>query len=57
MAALLVGLSFVMGPIQVLKLYGVPYWVNFIFLSFIYFLVDARLRCLVFVELNNAYLT
>jgi omega-3 fatty acid desaturase (delta-15 desaturase) len=28
MAALLVGLSFVMGPVQVLKLYGVPYWVN-----------------------------
>ena len=30
MAALLVGLSFVMGPIQMLKLYGVPYWVNHI---------------------------
>ena len=28
MAALLVGLSFAMGPIQLLKLYGVPYWVN-----------------------------
>ncbi|CAN6710051.1 unnamed protein product [Malus baccata var. baccata] len=28
MAALLVGLSFTMGPVQVLKLYGVPYWVG-----------------------------
>lgn len=28
MAALLVGLSFVIGPIQMLKLYGIPYWVN-----------------------------
>lgn len=28
MAAMLVGLSFVMGPIQMLKLYGVPYWVG-----------------------------
>lgn len=28
MAALLVGLGFVMGPIQLLKLYGVPYVVN-----------------------------
>jgi hypothetical protein len=28
MAALLVGLSFVMGPVQLLKLYGVPYVVN-----------------------------
>ena len=35
MAALLVGLSFVMGPIQVLKLYGVPYWVNSVFSSFV----------------------
>ncbi|KAJ0789015.1 putative acyl-lipid Delta(12)-acetylenase [Helianthus annuus] len=26
MAALLVGLSFVMGPLQVFKLYGIPYW-------------------------------
>lgn len=31
MAALLVGLGFVMGPIQLLKLYGVPYWVSSIF--------------------------
>lgn len=37
MAALLVGLSFVMGPMQLLKLYGVPYWVNFFHLSFICF--------------------
>ena len=28
MAALLVGLGFVMSPMQLLKLYGVPYWVN-----------------------------
>lgn len=28
MVALLVGLSFVMGPIQLLKLYGVPYMVS-----------------------------
>ncbi|KAL3826118.1 hypothetical protein ACJIZ3_022147 [Penstemon smallii] len=26
MAALLVGLSFVIGPIQMIKLYGLPYW-------------------------------
>ncbi|CAN1303586.1 Omega-3 fatty acid desaturase, chloroplastic [Linum perenne] len=26
MAALLAGLSFVMGPIQIIKLYGIPYW-------------------------------
>ncbi|KDO56666.1 hypothetical protein CISIN_1g012763mg [Citrus sinensis] len=37
MAALLVGLSFVMGPMQLLKLYGLPYWVNFFHLSFICF--------------------
>lgn len=29
MAALLVGLSFVMGPVQLLKLYGIPYSVRF----------------------------
>jgi hypothetical protein len=28
MVALLVGLSFVMGPIQLLNLYGIPYVVN-----------------------------
>ena len=28
MAALLVGLSFVVGPVQLLKLCGVPYWVS-----------------------------
>lgn len=28
MAALLVGLGFVMGPLQLLKLYGIPYWVS-----------------------------
>ncbi|GJU52111.1 hypothetical protein Tco_1221666 [Tanacetum coccineum] len=26
MAALLVGLNFVVGPMQILKLYGIPYW-------------------------------
>ena len=36
MAALLVGLSFVMGSIQMLKLYGVPYWVNYIFSPYIF---------------------
>ena len=30
MAALLVGLSFVMGPVQLLKLYAAPYWVNLV---------------------------
>lgn len=28
MATILVVLGFVTGPIQLLKLYGVPYWVN-----------------------------
>lgn len=28
MATLLVGLAIVMGPLQLLKLYGIPYWVN-----------------------------
>ncbi|KAF5802670.1 putative acyl-lipid Delta(12)-acetylenase [Helianthus annuus] len=28
MATLLVGLSFTMGPLQVLKLHGIPYWVR-----------------------------
>lgn len=30
MAALLGGLAFVMGPVQLLKLYAVPYWVNLV---------------------------
>lgn len=30
MAALLVCLNFVMGPVQMLKLYGIPYWVGLI---------------------------
>jgi omega-3 fatty acid desaturase (delta-15 desaturase) len=34
MAALLVGLGFVMGPIQLIKLYGIPYVVNSIPLLF-----------------------
>ncbi|KAM7526491.1 hypothetical protein LguiA_016393 [Lonicera macranthoides] len=38
MAALLVGLSFVVGPIQMLKLYGVPYWVNVMWLDFVTYL-------------------
>jgi len=33
MAALLVGLGFVMGPVQLLKLYGIPYAVNSISFS------------------------
>ena len=33
MAALLVGLGFVMGPVQLLKLYGIPYVVNSIAFS------------------------
>lgn len=28
MAVLLVGLCFVVGPVQMLKLYGIPYWVS-----------------------------
>lgn len=43
MAALLVGLSFVMGPVQLLKLYGVPYWVSppplTTFLAFFFFVL------------------
>ncbi|RVW84943.1 Omega-3 fatty acid desaturase, chloroplastic [Vitis vinifera] len=38
MAALLVGLSFVMGPIQMLKLYGVPYWIFVMWLDFVTYL-------------------
>lgn len=29
MLVILAGLTFLMGPIQMLKLYGVPYWVGF----------------------------
>ncbi|XP_057947833.1 omega-3 fatty acid desaturase, chloroplastic-like [Malania oleifera] len=35
MAALLVGLCFVMGPVQMLKLYGVPYWIFVMWLDFV----------------------
>nr|GFA04150.1 omega-3 fatty acid desaturase, chloroplastic [Tanacetum cinerariifolium] len=35
MAALLVGLNFVVGPMQMLKLYGIPYWINVIWLDFV----------------------
>ncbi|KAF5747628.1 omega-3 fatty acid desaturase chloroplastic-like [Tripterygium wilfordii] len=38
MAALLVGLSFVMGPIQLLKLYGIPYWVFVMWLDLVTYL-------------------
>ncbi|KAA8534064.1 hypothetical protein F0562_031743 [Nyssa sinensis] len=38
MAALLVGLSFVMGPIQMLKLYGIPYWVFVAWLDLVTYL-------------------
>lgn len=37
MAALLVYLNFAMGPVQMLKLYGIPYWVCSISLCFMYF--------------------
>ena len=37
MFALLVGLNFVVGPIQMLKLYGIPYWVIFIPLNLVFF--------------------
>lgn len=32
MAALLVGLNFVMGPVKMLMLYGIPYWVSLLFI-------------------------
>ncbi|KAL6133053.1 hypothetical protein ACLB2K_065290 [Fragaria x ananassa] len=38
MAALLVGLSFVIGPIQMLKLYGIPYWVFVMWLDLVTYL-------------------
>ncbi|GMP23432.1 hypothetical protein CsSME_00001038 [Camellia sinensis var. sinensis] len=38
MAALLVGLSFVMGPIQLLKLYGVPYAIFVMWLDLVTYL-------------------
>ncbi|KAK6943483.1 Fatty acid desaturase, N-terminal [Dillenia turbinata] len=38
MAALLVGLNFVMGPMQMLKLYGVPYGIFVMWLDFVTYL-------------------
>ncbi|XP_071934499.1 omega-3 fatty acid desaturase, chloroplastic-like isoform X2 [Coffea arabica] len=38
MAALLVGLSFVVGPVQLLKLYGVPYWIFVMWLDLVTYL-------------------
>ncbi|KAI5578991.1 hypothetical protein BDE02_08G062400 [Populus trichocarpa] len=38
MAALLVCLSFVMGPFQVLKLYGIPYWIFVMWLDLVTYL-------------------
>ncbi|CAI0539602.1 unnamed protein product [Linum tenue] len=38
MAALLVGLTFVMGPMQMLKLYGIPYWGFVMWLDFVTYL-------------------
>ncbi|KAF8396947.1 hypothetical protein HHK36_018583 [Tetracentron sinense] len=38
MAALLVGLSFIIGPIQMLKLYGIPYWVFVMWLDLVTYL-------------------
>ncbi|CAL9220369.1 unnamed protein product [Arabidopsis halleri] len=38
MAALLVCLNFAIGPIQMLKLYGIPYWINVMWLDFVTYL-------------------
>ncbi|KAK4803017.1 hypothetical protein SAY86_001220 [Trapa natans] len=38
MVGLLVGLSFVMGPVQILKLYAVPYWIFVMWLDFVTYL-------------------
>lgn len=38
MAALLAGLAFLMGPLQMLKLYLVPYWVFVMWLDFVTYL-------------------
>ncbi|KAA8539566.1 hypothetical protein F0562_026258 [Nyssa sinensis] len=38
MAALLVCLSFVMGPIQMFKLYGIPYWIFVMWLDLVTYL-------------------
>ncbi|XP_056172464.1 omega-3 fatty acid desaturase, chloroplastic-like isoform X2 [Syzygium oleosum] len=38
MVGLLVGLSFVMGPLQLLKLYGIPYWIFVMWLDFVTYL-------------------
>jgi len=44
MLGLLVGLGFVMGPIQLLKLYGVPYMVIFFPLSIISIVFESRMN-------------
>lgn len=36
MVVILAGLTCLMGPIQMLKLYGIPYWVGFLILSCLY---------------------
>ncbi|KAL7095315.1 hypothetical protein ACP275_10G016100 [Erythranthe tilingii] len=38
MAALLIGLSFVVGPIEVMKLYGAPYWDFVVWLDLVTYL-------------------
>ncbi|KAJ9545256.1 hypothetical protein OSB04_024963 [Centaurea solstitialis] len=38
MAAMLVGLNFLVGPMQMLKLYGIPYWINVMWLDFVTYL-------------------
>ncbi|XP_043722826.1 omega-3 fatty acid desaturase, chloroplastic-like isoform X1 [Telopea speciosissima] len=38
MVALLVGLCFVFGPVQMLKLYGFPYWIFVMWLDFVTYL-------------------
>ncbi|KAK3042097.1 hypothetical protein RJ639_001799 [Escallonia herrerae] len=38
MAAILVGLSSVMGPVKLLQLYGIPYWINVMWLDLVTYL-------------------
>lgn len=45
MVAVLVGLSCIIGPVQMLKLYGVPYWVGAIL-----FILGVFLRDIVFLN-------
>lgn len=49
MLALLVCISFIVGPVQVLKIYGVPYWVSPIFFMIITVPSDSLFPNFVFV--------